>query len=110
MYSVHKLVVISFCIFILQISLVCGAVRTLRMQRNKPDSALMQGLLLLAKIRQTVFHNEHIVSALSSLLRREPAHAFKSKNVPVTVMAVSLLMRGYLDMKRWPELFVKVSA
>lgn len=90
------------------ISLVCGAIRTLKIQRNKPDSALMQGLLLLAKIRHTVFHNEHIVSALSSLLRREPAHAFKSKSVPVTVMAVSLLMRGYLDLKRWPEMFVKL--
>lgn len=92
-----------------QIGYICGAVKTLKQQRYKPDASLIQSLIYLSKIKSPVFTNELITGALCSILRRDTNHSFKSKNALLPVLAVNLLMKGYLDNKRWPEMFVKVS-
>lgn len=91
------------------IGLICGAARTLRNQRWKPDTLLYMGLMYLAKIRPSIFSNDCILHALSSLLKRDQSLNFKNKGNPlVSVLAANLLMRGFYDKKNWPEVFVKV--
>lgn len=91
------------------IGLICGAARTLRNQRWKPDTLLYMGLMYLAKIRPSIFSNDCILHALSSLLKRDQSLNFKNKGNPlVSVLAANLLMRGFYDKKNWPEVFVKL--
>ncbi|XP_008559998.1 integrator complex subunit 1 [Microplitis demolitor] len=91
------------------IGLICGAIKTLKNQRWKPDALLYMGLMYLAKIRPSIFSNDCILHALSSLLKRDQAHNFKSKGNPlVPVLAANLLMRGFHDKKAWPDIFIKL--
>ncbi|XP_011171982.1 integrator complex subunit 1 [Solenopsis invicta] len=94
------------------IGIICGAIKTLKNQRWKPDTLLYMGLLYLAKIRPSIFSNDCILHALSSLLRRDPnnQNPYKSKASPVlvSVLAANLLMKGFHDKKNWPEVFVKL--
>lgn len=91
------------------IGVICGAIKTLKNQRWKPDTLLYMGLMYLAKIRPSIFSNDCILHALSSLLKRDQAHNFKSKGNPlVPVLAANLLMRGYHEKKNWPDIFVKL--
>uniref|UniRef100_A0A1B6EU77 Uncharacterized protein n=1 Tax=Cuerna arida TaxID=1464854 RepID=A0A1B6EU77_9HEMI len=90
------------------IGYICGAVRTLKQQRFKPDASIIQSLLYLCKIKAPIFTNEYIMSALCSVLRRDPSYTFKSKNALLPVLATNMLMRAYQDSKRWPQIFVKL--
>jgi len=45
-------------------ALLCGAVKTLRATRSKPDSALFLALMFLAKSRPTSFHSEVVTEVL----------------------------------------------
>lgn len=93
------------------IGIICGAIKTLKNQRWKPDTLLYMGLLYLAKIRPSIFSNDCILHALSSLLRRDQnnQNSYKTKVSPlVPVLAANLLMKGFHDKKNWPEVFVKV--
>lgn len=92
------------------IGIICGAVKTLKNQKWKPDTLIYMGLLYLAKIRPSIFSNDCVLHALSSLLKRDQTYNFKSKGNPlVPVLAANLLMKGFHDKKNWPEVFVKVS-
>lgn len=91
------------------IGIICGAVKTLKNQKWKPDTLIYMGLLYLAKIRPSIFSNDCILHALSSLLKRDQTYNFKSKGNPlVPVLAANLLMRGFHEKKNWPEVFVKL--
>lgn len=91
------------------VGIICGAVKTLKNQRWKPDPLIYMGLMYLAKIRPSIFSNDCILHALSSLLKRDQAHNFKSKGNPlVPVLAANLLMRGFHEKRNWPEIFIKV--
>jgi integrator complex subunit 1 len=92
------------------IGIICGAIKTLKNQKWKPDTLIYMGLLYLAKIRPSIFSNDCILHALSSLLKRDQTYSFKSKGNPlVPVLAANLLMKGFHEKKNWPEIFVKVS-
>lgn len=91
------------------IGIICGAIKTLKNQKWKPDTLVYMGLLYVAKIRPSIFSNDCILHALSSLLKRDQSYNFKSKGNPlVPVLAANLLMKGFHDKKNWPEIFVKV--
>lgn len=91
------------------IGLICGAIKTLKNKKWKPDMTIYMGLIYLAKIRTSIFSYDCIVHALCSLLKRDQAHNFKSKGNPlVPVLAANLLMKGFHDKKNWPEVFIKV--
>ncbi|XP_076239229.1 integrator complex subunit 1 isoform X3 [Calliopsis andreniformis] len=91
------------------IGIICGAVKVLKNQKWKPDTLIYMGLLYLAKIRPSIFSNDCILHALSSLLKRDQAYNFKTKGNPlVPVLAANLLMKGFHDKRNWPEIFVKV--
>ena len=45
-------------------ALLCGAVKTLRATRSKPDSALFLALMCLAKARPTLFHSDVVTEVL----------------------------------------------
>ncbi|KAJ9601644.1 hypothetical protein L9F63_000177 [Diploptera punctata] len=92
-----------------EIGLLCGAIRSLRSNRWKPDSVLYLGLLYLAKVRPSLFSGDCVMHALCSLLRRDASHNFKSKGNPlVPVLAANLLLRGFQDRKTWPDVFIKL--
>ncbi|XP_014467728.1 PREDICTED: integrator complex subunit 1 isoform X2 [Dinoponera quadriceps] len=91
------------------IGIICGAIKTLKNQKWKPDQLICYELLYLAKIRPSIFSNDCILHALSSLLKRDQTYNFKSKGNPmVPLLAANLLMRGFHDKKNWPEIFVKL--
>ncbi|KAF7414832.1 hypothetical protein HZH68_003321 [Vespula germanica] len=91
------------------IGIICGAIKTLKNQRWKPETLTYMGLLYLAKIRASIFSNDCILHALSSLLKRDQGHNYKSKGNPlVPVLAANLLMKGFHDKKNWPEIFVQL--
>ncbi|XP_025155435.1 integrator complex subunit 1 isoform X3 [Harpegnathos saltator] len=91
------------------IGIICGAVKTLKNQKWKPEILIYMGLLFIAKIRPSIFSNDCILHALSSLLKRDQSYNFKSKgNALVPVLAANLLMKGFCDKKNWPEIFVKL--
>lgn len=92
------------------IGIICGAIKTLKNQKWKPDTLVYMGLLYLAKIRPSMFSNDCILHALSSLLKRDQGHNYKTKGNPlVPVLAANLLMKGFHDKRNWPEIFVKVA-
>lgn len=45
-------------------ALLCGAVKTLRATRSKPDSALFLALMCLARSQPTLFHSEVVTEVL----------------------------------------------
>lgn len=91
------------------IGLVCGAIKTLKNSRWKPDYVVSMGLLYLVKIRPSIFSNHFIMHALASLLKRDQTHVHKNKGNPmIPVLVANLLMRGFHDKKEWPEVFIKV--
>lgn len=91
------------------IGLVCGAIRTLKNTRWKPDPVISMGLLYLVKIRPSIFSQHCILHALSSLLKRDQTPSFKNKGNPlVPVLVANLLIKGFHDKKDWPDIFIKV--
>jgi integrator complex subunit 1 len=93
-----------------QVGYLCGAVKLLRNQKHKPDVGLCQSLAYLAKVRGNLFVNDCVSNALCSLLRKDSAsYAFKTKGTTsVLTLVVAILSWTYQDVKRWPEVFVKV--
>ena len=91
------------------IGLVCGAIKTVKNTKWKPDQVVCMGLLYLVKIRPSIFSHHCIFHGLVSLLKREQAHTFKNKGNPVVpVLAANLLVKGFHDKKEWPDIFVTV--
>ncbi len=93
-------------------SLLCGAVRALRIQRSKPDQLLYLSLLLLAKSEPRLFLSspqDHVLEAFCSLLRRDAKESYKSKgNALVPVLAANILAAAYREERSWPEVFVRI--
>uniref|UniRef100_T1HRR4 DUF3677 domain-containing protein n=1 Tax=Rhodnius prolixus TaxID=13249 RepID=T1HRR4_RHOPR len=98
------------------IGMVCGAVKTLRGQRFKVDSVLYEGLSYVATLKKSLFTNEAIVNALCALLKRDipppSASSFKNiipkTNIIVSLLSISILTRAFQDVKRWPDILMKV--
>lgn len=89
------------------VALLCGAIKALA-QRSKLESVLSLSLLYLAKLRPSLFCNEIVTAALTSILRRDSQHTFKGRNNPSThILAANLLARGYHNKTQWPEKFVR---
>uniref|UniRef100_A0A023EZS6 Uncharacterized protein n=1 Tax=Triatoma infestans TaxID=30076 RepID=A0A023EZS6_TRIIF len=98
------------------IGMVCGAVKTLRGQRFKVDSVLYEGLSYVATLKKSLFTNDAIVNALCALLKRDipppSASSFKNiipkTNIIVSLLSISILTRAFQDVKRWPDILMKV--
>ncbi|KAJ1532280.1 hypothetical protein ONE63_000894 [Megalurothrips usitatus] len=88
---------------------ICGALRTIKMQRGKLDPCLYLSLLYLGKIRPSLMAMEPVPQALCSLLKRDVTVGIKSKNNPlVPILVTGLLMRAFNEKKHWPDSFVKL--
>ncbi|XP_002435477.4 integrator complex subunit 1 [Ixodes scapularis] len=89
-------------------SIMCGAAKTLKNTRPKPDPMLYLTLMFLAKTRPRVFDSEVVVEAFSSLLKRDVSVNFKTKaNNLTSVLTCNLLLAAFQDSVNWPEQFVK---
>jgi len=90
--------------------LLCGAVKTLRSMRAKPDTVAWLSLLSLAKQIPLLFSRSDLVTeALCSLLKRDVRESFKSKgNSLVSVLSANVLYTAFQDISPWPEQFLKV--
>ena len=90
--------------------LLCGAVKTLRATRAKPDTVAWLSLLHLAKKLPLLFSSsDYVREALCSLLKRDVRESFKSKgNSLVSVLAANVLYTAYQDITPWPDQFLKV--
>ncbi|GFN78406.1 integrator complex subunit 1, partial [Plakobranchus ocellatus] len=90
-------------------ALLCGAVKTLRSTRSKPDTVLYLSLMHLSKTKANLFSSDVVIEAFCSLLKREIALTFKAKGNPlVSVLACNILMNAFSDEENWPDSFVKV--
>ncbi|KAL3185664.1 hypothetical protein MRX96_028572 [Rhipicephalus microplus] len=90
-------------------SLMCGAAKTLKNMRPKPDPMLYLTLMFLAKTRPRIFDSEGSVEAFTSLLKRDVTVNFKTKgNNLISVLACNLLLAAFQDNVSWPEQFVRV--
>lgn len=89
---------------------LCGAVKSLRAQRTKPDSLLCFSLMYLAKVKPYLFsRSEMVVEAFCSLLKRDHSMTYKTKgNAAVSVLAANILLAAFQDEKSWPDIFVRV--
>ena len=89
---------------------LCGAVKTLRSHRTKPDNLLCFSLMYLAKVKPHLFSkSDMVVEAFCSLLKRDHSMTYKSKgNAAVSVLAANILLAAYQDERAWPEIFVRV--
>ncbi|XP_048256851.1 integrator complex subunit 1-like [Haliotis rufescens] len=89
--------------------LLCGAVKSLRSNRAKPDPAVFLSLMYLAKTRPTIFCSEVVIEAFCSLLKRDMSLNFKAKGNPlVSVAACNVLYAAFIEEENWPDDFVKV--
>lgn len=90
-------------------ALLCGAIKVLKASRAKPDIPHCFHLMVLAKLKPTMFSRSVLVTdALCSLLRRDHSMAFKSKSNPsIAVMAASILLIAYQEERNWPEQFIR---
>lgn len=90
-------------------SLMCGAVKTLKSTRPKPDPMLYLTLMFLAKARPRIFDSEVVIEAFTSLLKRDVTMNFKTKgNNLISVLSSNLLLAAFQESTNWPEQFVKV--
>ena len=93
-------------------SYLCGAVKSLRSQRAKPDQTLYLSLLYLVKTHpysEYFSNSEYVLEAFCSLLKRDVKESYKSKgNALVSVLAANVLMAAYHRVARWPDTFVRV--
>lgn len=89
------------------VALLCGAIKAFA-HRSKLESVLSLSMLYLAKVRPSLFCNEVVTAALTSVLRRETHPSFKQRtNSAAQVLAANLLGRGYHNKTQWPEKFVR---
>ncbi|KAF2347066.1 protein of unknown function DUF3677, partial [Trinorchestia longiramus] len=90
-------------------ALLCGAIKMLKASRAKPDVPHCFHLMVLAKLKPSMFSRSMLVTdALCSLLRRDHSMAFKTKSNPsVAVMAASILLIAYQEDRCWPEQFIR---
>lgn len=90
-------------------ALLCGAAKSLRSTRAKPDSVLYLSLMHLTKTRANLFSSDIVIEAFCSLLKRDIALSFKAKGNPlVSVLSCNLLMNAFSEEDNWPDNFVKV--
>ncbi|KAL5020745.1 hypothetical protein ScPMuIL_002172, partial [Solemya velum] len=88
--------------------LLCGAVKSLRANRSKPDSFVYLTLMYLAKAKPAIYGSEIIIEAFCSLLKRDISLNFKAKGNPlVSVFACNVLMAAFAEEENWPDDFVK---
>lgn len=89
---------------------LCGAVKSLRSHRTKPDNLLCFSLMYLAKVKPHLFSKSDIVvEAFCSLLKRDHSMTYKSKgNAAVSVLAANILLAAFQDERAWPDIFVRV--
>ncbi|KAA0203656.1 hypothetical protein HAZT_HAZT006049 [Hyalella azteca] len=90
-------------------ALLCGAIKMLKASRAKPDVPHCFHLMVLAKLKPSMFSRSMLVTdALCSLLRRDHAMSFKTKSNPsVAVMAASILLIAHQEERCWPEQFIR---
>ncbi|MCL4131593.1 UNVERIFIED_CONTAM: hypothetical protein GTU68_040453, partial [Idotea baltica] len=89
---------------------LCGAVKSLRGQRMKPDNILCLSLTYLAKVKPALFNaSPLIIDAFCSLLRKgDHGMSFKAKsNASASVLSANILLAVFQDEKCWPDNFVK---
>ncbi|GFS13999.1 integrator complex subunit 1 [Elysia marginata] len=90
-------------------ALLCGAAKSLRSTRSKPDSVLYLSLMHLTKSKANLFSSDVVIEAFCSLLKRDIALSFKAKGNPlVSVLSCNLLMNAFAEEENWPDNFVKV--
>lgn len=91
-------------------SYLCGAVKSLRSNKNKPDNFLCFCLMYLVKLKPQLFSKSAVViDAFCSLLKRDHSMAYKTKgNSSLSVLAANILLAAFQDEKSWPDLFVRV--
>ncbi|RUS89929.1 hypothetical protein EGW08_002281 [Elysia chlorotica] len=90
-------------------ALLCGAAKSLRNTRAKPDSVLYLSLMHLTRARPNLFSSDIVIEAFCSLLKRDIALSFKAKGNPlVSVLSCNLLMTAFAEEENWPDSFVKV--
>ncbi|KAG7167447.1 Integrator complex subunit 1-like [Homarus americanus] len=89
---------------------LCGAVKSLRSQRTKPDNLLCFSLMYLVKVKPHLFsRSKMVVEAFCSLLKRDHSMTYKSKgNAAVSVLAANILLAAFQEEKSWPQIFVRV--
>ena len=98
--------------------LVCGALKTLRMNKMKPEPILYLSLTSLVKQHPEMFTNDVIVEHMLHFLRsREPgtgaaigvAAGMKTKpNILLCIMACNILYHAFQNEHVWPQSFIKV--
>lgn len=90
--------------------LICGAIRTLRVNRSKPDQVVMYSLMILCRKQPSLFRREAVVESLAGLLKKEIGLDYsKSKgHTCVAVLACNLIFVGFEQNSNWPSLLVKV--
>lgn len=93
-------------------SYLCGAVKSLRTQRAKPDQSIYLSLLYLVKtstFSEYFSNSEYVLEAFCSLLKRDVKESYKSKgNALVSVLAGNILMTAYRNITQWPDIFVRI--
>lgn len=92
---------------------ICGAIKLLRSQRQKPDAVTYMNLGYLAKLKKHLFTNDYVINALCSLLKRESGpSSFKSLTVKTNpilyYLVINIFITVFQDTKRWPEMFIKI--
>lgn len=105
---------IRYVCFSFQVGYICGAIKLLRAQRQKPDAITYMSLAYLAKLKKHLFTNDYVINGLCSLLKRDTGPtSFKSlpiKTNPILYyLVINIFITVFQDTRRWPEMFIKVS-
>lgn len=89
---------------------ICAALKTLKLNRLKPDPMLYLTIIGLAKARPELFLLRGVTEHLLMFLKRETsASAVKPKPNPLlTSMACNVLVHVYQNEDSWPHSFIKV--
>lgn len=90
-------------------SLMCGAIKQLKLYRFKPDTAICLSLLYVAKTKPNIFCSAAIIEALTSMLKREFCASFKVKNnITLPILATNILMASHSNETHWPDTFLRI--
>nr|CAB3256291.1 integrator complex subunit 1 [Phallusia mammillata] len=90
--------------------LLCGAIQTLRLNKNKPDMTTILSMFYLAKERPDMFKTEAVIEHLASLLKKDlTPEPIKSKGVYMLAIMSCNIINAVLELSEdWPDLLAKV--
>nr|CAI5827213.1 unnamed protein product [Callosobruchus analis] len=88
-----------------------GLIKSLKNQRSKPSKQAYSVFFLVGTCKPAIYMNQHVVSAMLGILRRDVNAGLKGlnkSNPHFHKIFLNLIAHAYSEIDNWPDMFVKL--